>query len=376
VGDEVGARIETASGGLPACLAQGTGAEVWFIQTHPFGLGCIDTETMKIVHHHPEGRAAEVQEPHAAAFGPDGNLWFTDRKGCQIGRITPRERDGAPPWEVSLFDLGKGQHPEEIICSKDAWLFFTVKDQAVIGSIRAVDARAEEGCGAFVPRRPREAVELPEAGAGGPAVAKAAAGEAARPRRKLSGAQRRKRRQQSERVAKEPLTESPTEDREGASEDGQAAAPAPEAPAGETKGCPAAPPRSASLAGKHSGRAVRTPDPRKRLEAMYVQVDDERIEHILKRHGAETKEKASTFAPEYSTWKGLLGLLANQLDGAEIGRELRVDRKRNFYTTCMQPRVGWCNNQETGIFTVVTCMVWNKGTREWWHKVVTVYPGE
>ena len=205
MGDEVGARLATAADGVPVCLAQGKGSEVWFLQIRPFGVGCLDTDSMRITHLQPEGRAAEVQEPHAAALGPDGNLWFTDRKGCRIGRITRGERSGQPVGEVTLFDLGKGQHPEEIVCSMGAWLYFTVKDQPVIGSIRAVDARPEDACGPFVARPLPAAAEAAAtvAGRAGLAEASAAAGEAARPKRKLSGAERRKRRLARERAMPE-----------------------------------------------------------------------------------------------------------------------------------------------------------------------------
>ena len=373
VGDEVGTRVATASGGFPVCLAQGAGAEVWFIQVRPFGIGWLDTDTMSLVHLHPRGRSEEVQEPHEAALGPDGNLWFTDRKGCRIGRIIRREEAGEPVGEVTLFDLGKGQHPEEIICSPSVWLYFTLKDQAVVGSIRAVDARPEDACGPFVPRPPLDAADLPEAAAG-VAKADAATGKAARPGRKLSGAERRKR--QQARAAQEALAKPRSEDREPAPGNARDPSGTLALQVEETK----APPPATLPAGMPPARKAPAPrqrTPRERLEAMYVQVEDGNLErHILKRHAAESRAKASKFAPRYSDPAGLLRLLADALDGAEIGRELRTDRTGNVYTTCSVPGVGQCNGQETNTFTVVTRIGWNKRTSSWWHDLVTAYPGE
>lgn len=381
VGEE-GARFATASGGTPVCLAQGAGAEVWFIQVRPFGIGCLDTETMSLVHLRPGGRWAEVQDPHEAALGPDGNLWFTDRKGCRIGRIvriSRREGAGAPVGEVALFDLGKGQHPEEIICSKSAWLYFTLKDQAVIGSIRALDARPEDACGSFVARQPREAAEGVPAPGGSAGVVEAAAGTAtsARPRRKLSGAERRKRKEA--RASQEAFATPGPEDPDPAPGAGQEPPAARESKAEETQ----APPPSAASAQGPAGRGEPAPvqglrrSSLERLEAMYVRVEDDNLEnHVLRRHAAESKAKASKFAPRYSDREGLLRLLADALDGAEIGRELRTDRSGNLYTPCRQAGVGRSNGEETDIFTVVTRIVWNKRTRSWWHELVTVFPGD
>ena len=110
---------------------------------------------------------------------------------------------------------------------------------------------------------------------------------------------------------------------------------------------------------------------------MYVRVDDGNIErHILRRHAAGSKAEASKFAPRYSSKAGLLMLLADALDGAEIGRELRVDRSGNLYTTCRQPGVGRCCGQETATFTVVTRMKLNRRTQEWWHELVTAFPDQ
>lgn len=365
LGDPVGARFETASGGAPACLAQGSGAEVWFLQTKPFGLGCLDTGTLGLVHYQPEGRAAEVLEPHAMAFGPDGNLWFTDPKGCRIGRITRSERSGTPVAEVTLFDLGKGQPPEEIVSSSGAWLYFTIKDQPLIGSIRAVDARPEEACGPSVPRRAPEA----EAGDAG----QVEGGGTAPPRRKPSGAQRRKRREERKRSASEPSIRPSVEDTAGG--DGDPESPSPRSP--ETQACPPAKPAASSAPPRQQAPARRTRTPRERLEALYVRIDEPTLEnHVLKRHAAHSRANASKFAPQYSDGPGLLKLLAESLDGAEIGRELRVDRNANFYTTCRCPAVGQWNGAQTGIFTVVTRLERDKRTGEWWHHLVTAFPGE
>jgi virginiamycin B lyase len=56
--------------------------------------------------------------PFAIAAGPDGNLWFSELRASQIGRITPAA-------EISTFDLGSGALPERLTAGPDDAIWFT-----------------------------------------------------------------------------------------------------------------------------------------------------------------------------------------------------------------------------------------------------------
>src|SRR5438132_1154306 len=67
--------------------------------------------------------------PSAIAAGPDGNLWFTEHNGNQIGRITPRGdvRKFRTPTSIS--------GPWDIAAGPDGNLWFTEIDANQIGRI-------------------------------------------------------------------------------------------------------------------------------------------------------------------------------------------------------------------------------------------------
>ncbi|MBV8360878.1 MAG: virginiamycin B lyase [Deltaproteobacteria bacterium] len=56
--------------------------------------------------------------PFAIAAGPDGNLWFSELRKSQIGRITPAA-------EISTFDLGSGALAERLTAGPDDAIWFT-----------------------------------------------------------------------------------------------------------------------------------------------------------------------------------------------------------------------------------------------------------
>jgi virginiamycin B lyase len=56
--------------------------------------------------------------PFAIAAGPDGNLWFSELRKSQIGRITPTA-------EISTFDLGRGALAERLTAGPDDAIWFT-----------------------------------------------------------------------------------------------------------------------------------------------------------------------------------------------------------------------------------------------------------
>lgn len=384
LGDMVGTRFPTASGGSPVCLAQGPGGEVWFMQVRPLGFGCFDTRTQALTYLPvPEAQASAILDPCALAVRQDGDLWFTDREGCRVGRIT---RAGA----LTTFDLGKGQQPEEIIAPQGPWVFVTLKGKPAIASIRAVAARPEEACGRFVPRDDPDSLEggadgVRRASLSDLAVRPGPEGPVPGARKGRSGAQRRRVRTERE-LADAPVSleagdRLPAPGLETKATASGLAAPVPApvpplppavepapAPWEETK-APAA--RRASEPPPRPGR---TRTPRQRLAAMGLQVEDWAIRHILERHGAESKADASLFAARFSSEESLLKLMADALTHAEIGREMRADRRGQLYTTCRCPGVGVSNGRSTDTFLVRTRLGWDALTRTWHHVLVTAHP--
>lgn len=65
----------------------------------------------------PSGRGSRPT-PFAIAAGPDGNLWFTQLRASEIGRITPTA-------EISTFELGSGALPERLTAGPDDAVWFT-----------------------------------------------------------------------------------------------------------------------------------------------------------------------------------------------------------------------------------------------------------
>jgi virginiamycin B lyase len=60
----------------------------------------------------------ETLAPFAIAAGPDGNLWFSELRKSEIGRITPT-------GEISTFDLGSGALAERLTAGPDDAIWFT-----------------------------------------------------------------------------------------------------------------------------------------------------------------------------------------------------------------------------------------------------------
>jgi streptogramin lyase len=308
--------------GTPACLAQGEGPNIWYLQTRPLGFGRINTETAKRDFMRACAGAAEaIKEPHALIQGPDRNLWFTDREGCQIGRIALMDGKG----EITTYPLGPGNHPEEIICAGNGRLFFTLRDQAVIGSIQAVpveaaETKAETPC-QRADARPEPVIQpVPKA--------------------------------EPELTAPEARVE-------------PAPAPVVAAPVK---------PAESKTAARVAAPAAR-PAPRERLAAMRVHVPERALDHILERHAAGSGTSRYRFGAAHSTREGFLKLLADALAEAEIGRELRQwDDRGRQYTPCRRPGTGMAGNKPTDRFYVVTTLRRNPGSSAWEHVLVTAYP--
>jgi streptogramin lyase len=115
------------AGGDPSSIARGPDGSLWFTERAGNRIGRIT----------PTGAITEFSAglspgsgPHAITAGPDGNLWFTERAGNRIGRITPA---GA----ITQFSAGltAGSGPAGITAGPDGNLWFTEHAGSRIGRI-------------------------------------------------------------------------------------------------------------------------------------------------------------------------------------------------------------------------------------------------
>src|ERR1051326_6390960 len=60
--------------------------------------------------------------PYGIVSGPDGNIWFTEHAGDQIGRIDPKT------GKILEFALDEGSAPTGITVGVDGWIWFTEYD--------------------------------------------------------------------------------------------------------------------------------------------------------------------------------------------------------------------------------------------------------
>ena len=100
---------------LPLSMALGPDGNLWFAERDGNNIGRIS----------PDGTVTEFalptsgSSPWGVAVGPDGNVWFTERAGNKIGRIT---MDGA----ITEFPLPRaGQQPAGITAGPDGNIWFT-----------------------------------------------------------------------------------------------------------------------------------------------------------------------------------------------------------------------------------------------------------
>src|SRR5207244_1235588 len=81
--------------------------------------------------------------PQGIAAGPDGNLWFTEFNGNQIGRISPS-------GTVTEFSLPTGLgEPTAIAAGPDGNLWFTEFEQNQVGLITPAGQVEEFSIGSF-----------------------------------------------------------------------------------------------------------------------------------------------------------------------------------------------------------------------------------
>jgi hypothetical protein len=349
---EQGITIDTHQGGLPVAIAQGRDAEVWVLQRAPAAILRFDVSNGSYsVNPLRSDNANGDLDPGSLALGPDGNLWFTDTAGGRIGRITfLSDSPDSHAWKTSFWRLAKGMHPQAIIAGHDGRMFFTLRGQPFIGSIQALPGAAPESKSLSVPCIPAGdpgKADTKAETAGADRLAETPAGTAPRIAiRKPTRAERRESQLKLELAAVHAS-----------------------APSADSKA--SAPPGPEAAASRPSGA--------ERLQAMHVRVEPGAVKHILERHGRGANQGASEFHSRFSTREGLLELLASALEGAEIGRELRVDRLGRTYTACPWAKVGRWRSQDgregqAGGFYVVTTLRRDVGTGAWEHVLVTAFP--
>ena len=78
--------------------------------------------------------------PLGITAGPDGNMWFTEHDGDQIGRITPS-------GTVTEFEISAGSGPTAITSGPDGNLWFTESDAGRIGRMTPAGVLTEFSAG-------------------------------------------------------------------------------------------------------------------------------------------------------------------------------------------------------------------------------------
>jgi virginiamycin B lyase len=115
--------------GLPGHISDarsptiGPDGNVWFVEKRAARIARV-TDAGEVARF-PLPRGSE---PSALASGPDGNLWFTERAAGRIGRITPA-------GEISHFRLGARSRPAGITAGPDGAVWFTLARADKIGRI-------------------------------------------------------------------------------------------------------------------------------------------------------------------------------------------------------------------------------------------------
>jgi streptogramin lyase len=105
----------------PTGIADGPDKSIWFVgnenpQPNPQGTAKIVNRTFAGVI--TEFPLAGVTNPLALVVGSDGNLWFTDDGGSQVGRVTPS-------GTLTLFPRGGSTFPTGIAAGPDGNIWFT-----------------------------------------------------------------------------------------------------------------------------------------------------------------------------------------------------------------------------------------------------------
>jgi len=335
------AQNATGQGGFVLRLPEGCRANriasawdrrMWFTQAGRIeGIGCIDEDT-GAVSFHPLAPVADgrARVPWALAPDAEGNLWFTQRGVCGLGRVTPAGR-------ISEYPLPEGFHAREIAPGHDGRMFFTVEGERLIGSVLALPP---------VPAPASPAL---------PVESKAAAADWKVPCYTPPRPERRK-----------PLTDGERHDRHSArllaaERRFQERAARGADPVEEVKA--------------QAGPPVPVAGPQERLAAMDVNLTPGAVRSILAKHGFGRRPDKSQFAPGFSTPEGLAGLIALGMENAGAIARVRIsDAEGHYLTFCTHPEAGTRFGSEVPTSRFVVRTVRHFSGEGFEHDVIGAYP--
>lgn len=109
----------------PYVIANGPDGNMWFTDREGDQLGKLVSGTGQVTLY----PLATDARPWGIAAGPDGNVWFTENRGNRIGKINPTT--GA----ISHYDLAADAQPWEIVAGPDGNMWFTEFSGNKIGKI-------------------------------------------------------------------------------------------------------------------------------------------------------------------------------------------------------------------------------------------------
>lgn len=340
-----------------------------------------------------------------ACLGPDGNIWFTEPQQNRIGRLDVKE------GIIEDYYLGDGVVPLDIVASpEDGTLLFTVKDQDVIGSFRAVERTtnvlAPLPAAAVERKEPREgrvsswvALCAPVATGAGPVAEEPA--ERVREKRRSRAKARMEGAQAWLKDGQAPSRPTGWEGVEEAGAPGkgdskrQDAAPL---SAGDAEGGPAREERKGPARSKTETRDSRVEEAwaaaadkewtdeglwnaAEVLSEHGVALTQRRTRRILWKHRNQAGNGKSEFAEAHSSQEALTALLAEGVQQAG-GPGQVFDADGSYYTYCKKANVGRCltgfgdQARWTGTdrFVIVSTRRWNEVERQYEFVVLTAFP--
>jgi virginiamycin B lyase len=119
----------STSGSEPTSITSGPDGNLWFTEQAGNQIGRITTSGTVTEFPIPTANS----QPVGITSGPDGNLWFTEQAGNQIGRITT---SGAiTQYPTSPVSLMANAEPSDIVEGPDGNLWFTETNVSQIGAL-------------------------------------------------------------------------------------------------------------------------------------------------------------------------------------------------------------------------------------------------
>ncbi|HTW08924.1 MAG TPA: putative Ig domain-containing protein [Acidimicrobiales bacterium] len=107
--------------GLPWGITTGPDGNLWFTEEGGDNIGEIDPSTGAVTEYPVPTPAAE---PEGITVGPDGNIWFTEEEGDNIGELDPATATPSNPG-ITEYPLPNTQGPSDITTGPDGNLWFT-----------------------------------------------------------------------------------------------------------------------------------------------------------------------------------------------------------------------------------------------------------